>query len=784
MKKLSFLIIATIMLCSIKMYGQVYQHRMTEQEKKLMPEYLKNARSKTKASAPSGTIRPVAEFERTQGVLIAYPLGISYSVIAEMAKSVTVTTIVSSSTQATQVKSEYQSKGINVTNCNFLIAPHDSYWTRDYGPLFIAGDQKIEIVDFIYNRPRVNDDNIPIKLATFLSVNAYSMNLVQTGGNYMNDGISIAASTDLVWDENTSISHSEINQLMLSNLGVTNYIVREDPQGEYIKHVDCWGKFLDVDKILIAKVPTSNANYSKYEAAATFFANQTTSWGNKYQVYRVNSPNGEPYTNSYILNNKVLVPQTGSANDANALAAYRAAMPGYTVIGFTGSWESTDALHCRVHEIPDLKMLKVSHTPTLGTIAQQNSYLISAQVKAYSGQSVYPDSTRVFYKVNSGNYQSIKMTLGTGNTYTASIPQQPAGSIISYYIHTADYSGRRENHPLIGNKDPHVFTISGGQNLPVAEFIANVTNITTGATVQFADKSTNSPTSWTWTFQGGTPSTSTSQNPAVIYSTPGTYNVTLLVSNSAGNNSITKTGYITVSGTSYCSSKGNNSTYEWIAQVKIGAFLNSSAAAGYTDFTGKIVNLTAGASASITLTPGFKGSAYKEYWRIWIDYNKDGDFTDANELAFDAGSSSSSAINGTINVPSSVSGSTRMRIAMKYNGASTPCEAFSYGEVEDYTVSIGSSIAAPRENTTISAFTAQIFPNPSNGNFKLEMNGKGGDKIITVYNISGAPVYKSKLSNDDTYYLYNIEIPNASKGIYIVEIICEGEVIRKSIIIN
>lgn len=80
-----------------------------------------------------------------------------------------------------------------------------------------------------------------------------------------------------------------------------------------------------------------------------------------------------------------------------------------------------------------------------------------------------------------------------------------------------------------------------------ADFTGNPTTVNVGGTVAFRDASTGNPTSWSWTFQGGNPSTSTSQNPSVVYSTAGTYDVTLSVTNANGTNSITKNAYITVS---------------------------------------------------------------------------------------------------------------------------------------------------------------------------------------------------------------------------------------------
>ncbi len=89
-------------------------------------------------------------------------------------------------------------------------------------------------------------------------------------------------------------------------------------------------------------------------------------------------------------------------------------------------------------------------------------------------------------------------------------------------------------------------TVTEAVEAPIADFIADNTTITEGESVNFTDKSTNNPTSWNWTFEGGTPSSSTSQNPTVVYNTPGTYDVILTVSNEGGENTKEVTNYITV----------------------------------------------------------------------------------------------------------------------------------------------------------------------------------------------------------------------------------------------
>ncbi len=81
---------------------------------------------------------------------------------------------------------------------------------------------------------------------------------------------------------------------------------------------------------------------------------------------------------------------------------------------------------------------------------------------------------------------------------------------------------------------------------PVASFTASATQLCVGQSVTFTDTSTNIPAGWTWTFEGGTPATSTSQNPTITYNTPGTYDVTLVAANYNGTNTIIATDHITV----------------------------------------------------------------------------------------------------------------------------------------------------------------------------------------------------------------------------------------------
>jgi len=465
------------LLFGTTMFGQIkpdYRklHYLSEEE---MLTPFDPSRDFTPTDPPEGDIRNVAEFNQMQGVLVRYPFGVPIELIREMAENVTVTTIVANSSEQQAVTTQYENNNVNMDNCDFLIAQSDSYWVRDYGPWFVFdGNNQPGIVDFPYNRPRPNDNNIPQKVSEFLDIDLYGMNLISTGGNYMCDGMGQAASTDLVWEENPSLTHADIAAYINDYLDNSPYYVMEDPLGEYIKHIDCWGKYLSPGKVLIGQVPTTDYRYQDFEDAANYFASQTSSYGKPYTVYRVFTPGtypNTPYTNSLILNSKVFVPITGSQWDDEAIATYEEIMPGYEIIGIMyNGWENTDALHCRTKGMADLGMLYINHIPITGTTSYHPSYEITADITACSGENIYSDSVLIYYKINSGDYTSTIMELESGITYTGIIENVMPNDTVSYYIYAADESGRNATTPYIGEPDPFVFT---NIYFPITEILFN-----------------------------------------------------------------------------------------------------------------------------------------------------------------------------------------------------------------------------------------------------------------------------------------------------------------------
>ncbi len=138
----------------------------------------------------------------------------------------------------------------------------------------------------------------------------------------------------------------------------------------------------------------------------------------------------------------------------------------------------------------------------------------------------------------------------------------------------------------------------------------------------------------------------------------------------------------------YCPSQGIISDDEWIADFSMGPLSNSSGQTLYSDFTNQIINVIPGETYDLSATPGFLQQSYNEYFHVWIDYNSDGDFDDAGEQVFESGPDTTTAI-GTVTIPATApSGDRLLRVAMKFNSLSGPCDIFPYGEVEEYTLHV------------------------------------------------------------------------------------------------
>ncbi|MBT3250803.1 MAG: hypothetical protein HN729_12220 [Candidatus Marinimicrobia bacterium] len=411
---------------------------------------------------PQAPIRPVAEFERSIGVLISFPLGIPLPFVQMMSEDVIIYCLVPGYLE-TSAQNQLSDAGVDMDNVEFIIGDVDTYWTQDYGPFFVVdGNNDMVIVDFEYNRPRPYDNQAPFRLSLELDIDYYDSDVVHNGGNLMFDGYNTIASSTIVYTENGSI---DVDQRMLDYYGAVNHMTTSDPTTNYHQHINCWAKFLSPEKIMVISVPEYHSFYNNIEETVEFYENQMNCFGEPYKVYRVYTPNTEPYVNSFILNDKVYVPVGLGQWDDEAIIAFEDALPGYDVVGVEGTWLDpwlpTDALHCRVLAIPDIQMLQIFHNPIDDQEFPLDGYDLSATIVDLSETGVIEESVTLHWTNDlMDDYESLTMTLSEiDDNYISAIPVQPIDTQVRYFLTASDNSGRDERLPIAGY---YTFTAFGG----------------------------------------------------------------------------------------------------------------------------------------------------------------------------------------------------------------------------------------------------------------------------------------------------------------------------------
>lgn len=257
------------------------------------------------------------------------------------------------------------------------------------------------------------------------------------------------------------------------------------------------------------------------------------------------------------------------------------------------------------------------------------------------------------------------------------------------------------------------------------------------------------------------------------------YTFTVKAKDAAGNLSVASNAVAVTTSAStitYCTSTSNNTSGEKIAKVVLGTINNTSTGtAGYENFTSLSTNLSRGSSQAITITPSWTSTVYSEGYAVWIDYNKNGLFTDAGELVFSKAASKVTPATGTITIPATAAlGLTRMRVSMKYNGIPTSCETLSYGQVEDYNVNITASSTI--ETTALSidndVLSLNLYPNPVESVLNVSMNVTN-KATYRIYNMIGQEIKTGNLTENE------INVSNFKSGVYIFEVKDEEKTVTK-----
>jgi PKD repeat protein len=256
-----------------------------------------------------------------------------------------------------------------------------------------------------------------------------------------------------------------------------------------------------------------------------------------------------------------------------------------------------------------------------------------------------------------------------------------------------------------GETEDYTIVIESNTAPPIADFKSNTTATCSGL-IAFNDQSENQPTSWLWYFGDG--NTSTLQNPSHVYTSDGVYDVSLVVTNAFGKDSISKQNFISVNlstGIPIAPLCVPNTTEHFGSGFGITYFSfhtinnpSENGSAGYEDFTCYATYLLAGRYYPISVICDVP---QEHNVRIWLDMNNNGVFA-SSELIYSA--DKVFGINDSILIPSIITQNTplRLRVAADFYIQNAPdgCSDLKQGQAEDYTVVVLPNTNPPSANFT------------------------------------------------------------------------------------
>lgn len=317
--------------------------------------------------APVGAVRTPPEYAFNDGMLIRW--GAFNDLLTAMTvgattghPGATVWILVETAAQQSSAATILTTAGADMSRVEFIMYDGDSVWMRDYGPRFIVEDGHRAMVDHTYNRPgRPKDNAFPAFLSGQWGEPRYAIPLTHGGGNFHLFASGDAHMTELILNENPSLTAGEIQQLYLDYQNLVVTIETPFPSWyDSTQHIDMWMLPVSDTAVIIGEYSASDGvPYSVTEQVATDLANQgltvyrTPGWSSGGTHYT--------YTNSVILNDVVFVCEfSGYATEnATALAAYETAFPGRQVIPVdcSGIIGSAGAVHCIVMHVPSVDVL-------------------------------------------------------------------------------------------------------------------------------------------------------------------------------------------------------------------------------------------------------------------------------------------------------------------------------------------------------------------------------------------------------------------------------------------
>lgn len=477
MSKFYFGILFSLMIINSNLNAQeVLPKGLTIEEQSLITSFQFQGTQMT--PAPELPVRTAAQWEEVEYVVIRWTPEFQNIQRQIVEAAIQECKVLIATQNQTSVENYLTSNGIDLTNVEFLNAPSNSIWIRDYAGNTVYTNDVGEraLVDWIYNRPRPQDNLLPTYHADYLDIPLYVTDtspndLVNTGGNFMSDGMGNAFASELILDENDAgnpygvsvKSEEQIDEILQNYMGIDSYRKMEVLPYDGIHHIDMHMKLLDEETILVSKYPDGVADGPQIEENIDYITNTfQTPYGNEYEIKWIPAPPSSSgqypdtggayrtYTNAVIINKTILVPTYRPEVDAEALQIWEEAMPGYKIVGIDvdNAGENlinlSGAIHCITHTVGVADPLWITHEK-LRNVSTISNIPVEAQIKHISGV----EEAKVFWKESDESvFQEAMMTNSSGDIWTTNLTIPTDAEEINYYIWAEANSGKSITRPL------------------------------------------------------------------------------------------------------------------------------------------------------------------------------------------------------------------------------------------------------------------------------------------------------------------------------------------------
>jgi len=499
-KQITFFLLLTLFFGMSTLYSQeteLLPKDFSENEKSIIADFQFYGTRVT--PPPTSPVRTSAQWEEVEYLVIRWTnefQNIQRQIVQAAVEECKV--LITTQNQAS-VQNYLVSNGIDMTNVEFLNAPTNSIWIRDYAGNTVYTEDVGEraLVDWIYNRPRPMDNILPTQHANYVGMPIYITDtapndLVNTGGNFMSDGLGTAFASHLITIENqagnpygvSAKTEAQIDDIMEAYMGLERYIKMTVLPFDGIHHIDMHMKLLDEETILVSKYPEGVADGPQIQQNIEYVTSTfQTPFGNDYIIKWIDAPPSttgqhppnasyRTYTNSVIINKTILVPTYRPDVDAPALALLGELMPGYTIVGIDvdNSGENLisqgGAIHCITHTIGVEDPLWIVHEQ----IRESNTTMdipVDAMIKHISGIA----QAKVFWRVaGEDNFEEAAMSFVANDNWTTNITVPSNAEEVEYYIWAQANSGKSLARPLVAPEGYWTFIIG---NLSAEDWAVN-----------------------------------------------------------------------------------------------------------------------------------------------------------------------------------------------------------------------------------------------------------------------------------------------------------------------